>query len=51
MAVRKYLVSRGVEAARLESLGYGDSRPIAPNDTAEGRAANRRIELHLVNCP
>ncbi len=44
-AVRDYLVSKGVPAARLEAKGYGESQPIAKNDTGEGRARNRRVEL------
>lgn len=44
-SARTYLVSRGVDAARLEARGYGSSRPIADNSTPEGRARNRRVEL------
>ena len=44
-AVKDYLVSQGLDAARLESLGYGDSKPIAPNLTARGRELNRRVEF------
>ena len=36
---------RGIEAGRLTTKGYGLSRPIAPNDTPEGMAKNRRVEL------
>lgn len=43
--VRKYLVSRGVAADRLTTRGFGESDPVATNDTAEGRAQNRRVEL------
>jgi outer membrane protein OmpA-like peptidoglycan-associated protein len=43
-AVRDYLVAKGIEASRITAVGYGDERPIAPNDTAEGRQRNRRIE-------
>lgn len=46
-AVRDYLLSRGVDAARVTSAGYGESRPIADNSTSDGRAQNRRVELHL----
>lgn len=43
-ACRQHLVSKGIEASRVEAVGYGDSQPIAPNDTEEGRQRNRRIE-------
>jgi OmpA-OmpF porin, OOP family len=43
--VKKYLVGKGVAAARLKSDGFGDARPVAPNATEEGRAQNRRVEL------
>jgi len=47
-AVRDVLVKRGnVDPKRLISIGFGQSRPIAPNDTVEGRAKNRRVELHI----
>ena len=44
-AVVEYLIDGGVAATRLTAIGYGESRPIAPNDTADGRAQNRRIEF------
>ncbi|MBN8739978.1 MAG: hypothetical protein BGP24_23715 [Lysobacterales bacterium 69-70] len=44
-AVVKALVGKGVAAARLQSAGLGATRPLAGNDTAEGRARNRRVEL------
>ncbi len=46
-AVRDALVARGVEAARLVAVGRGSDRPIATNDTPEGRARNRRVEIVL----
>ena len=46
-AVKAYLVNRGVDASRLTAHGFGDSEPDASNDTAEGRAKNRRVELRL----
>lgn len=47
-AVAEYLTMRGVESARLEALGYGETQPIASNDTIEGRAQNRRVEIKIV---
>lgn len=44
-AVRDALVQRGVDAARLTTVGLGAAEPVAPNDTAEGRARNRRVEV------
>jgi outer membrane protein OmpA-like peptidoglycan-associated protein len=44
-AVRDYLVSKGIAASRLTTEGYGESKPVASNDTAEGRAQNRRVEI------
>lgn len=44
-SVADYLSSLGVERSRLTTVGFGETRPIAPNDTEEGRALNRRVEL------
>jgi OOP family OmpA-OmpF porin len=46
-SVRSYLVSHGVDASRLTTVGYGESRPMADNATREGRALNRRVELQV----
>ncbi|MEM1300017.1 MAG: OmpA family protein [Pseudomonadota bacterium] len=46
-AVASYLTGQGVTQARLASFGQGESAPVASNDTAEGRAANRRVELRI----
>jgi OmpA-OmpF porin, OOP family len=42
LAVAKALVARGIDCKRLIAVGFGDSKPIAPNTTPEGRAQNRR---------
>jgi len=47
-AVAAALVARGVDATRLTAIGFGESQPIAPNITAEGRAENRRIAFVIV---
>lgn len=44
-AVVTFLVEAGVPAERIKAIGYGDTKPIADNATAEGRAKNRRIEF------
>jgi len=46
--VADYLSSRGVNQARIRSTGFGKSQPVASNDTPEGRAANRRVEIKIV---
>jgi peptidoglycan-associated lipoprotein len=47
-SVRDYLVSRGIAANRLRTVSYGEERPIADNNTAEGRAMNRRAHLLVI---
>ena len=46
-SVASYLVSRGVQSARIATRGYGETQPIASNATAEGKAANRRVEIKI----
>ncbi len=46
--VRTYLIEKGIEPGRVQSVGYGESRPIATNDTPEGRQANRRVEFTIL---
>lgn len=47
-AVKTYLVSKGVDAKRLNTLFFGETQPIATNDTAEGRQKNRRVEMTVI---
>jgi outer membrane protein OmpA-like peptidoglycan-associated protein len=45
MAVREYLREQGVPEGTIVSRGFGKTKPLATNDTAEGRAQNRRVEI------
>jgi outer membrane protein OmpA-like peptidoglycan-associated protein len=47
-AVEKYLSNKGVDAARLKVLWFGQAKPAYPNDTTEGRQRNRRVEMEVV---
>lgn len=47
-AVRGYLVNKGVSGARLRTRAFGKTIPIAPNDTPDGRAQNRRVDFRIV---
>ena len=49
--VMQFLISQGVRPDLVQAQGYGDADPIAPNDTAKGRAQNRRVELTLASSP
>ena len=48
-SVKDYLVSHGIAANRLSDRGYGEEQPIADNNTSEGAAQNRRVELRVMN--
>jgi len=48
-AVQHYLARKGVSPMRMRARGFGASGYIAPNTTPEGRAQNRRVELHKLN--
>ena len=47
-AVKKYLVSKGLDADRFEVVWFGETKPIASNDTAAGQQKNRRTEFHAL---
>lgn len=47
-AVKTYLASAGVDTARLDAKGYGETQPIASNKNSDGRAKNRRIEFNVI---
>jgi OOP family OmpA-OmpF porin len=48
-SVKQYLTEQGVTATRLSARGYGEAQPVASNDTKEGRAENRRVELIVLD--
>lgn len=47
-SVRDALIARGIDAARLTAVGYGEAEPLVPNDSEANKARNRRIELLLI---
>jgi outer membrane protein OmpA-like peptidoglycan-associated protein len=48
-AVRKYLAKQGIALNRIATISYGEEAPVAPNETAEGRAQNRRVVLVVLS--
>jgi large repetitive protein len=46
-SVRDYLIAQGVEAGRLKAIGYGETKPVAPNSTPRGRETNRRVAFSI----
>lgn len=47
-SVMEYIVSKGIDASRITSHGYGETKPVATNDTDEGRQLNRRVEFKIL---
>jgi len=47
-SVMNYLTERGIAADRMSAKGYGESEPVADNETDEGRELNRRVELKIL---
>ena len=50
-AVREYLIAQGVAPSQLTAKGYGESKPLVSNTTAEGRAENRRVAMSVIDNP
>ncbi len=48
-AVMQYLISQGVKPDMVSAVGHGEQDPVAPNDTSQGRAQNRRVEITLAD--
>ena len=46
-AVKRYLIEKGLDGSKISAYGRGESEPVASNDTVEGRAKNRRVELSI----
>jgi OOP family OmpA-OmpF porin len=46
-SVTNYLTQKGIDSKRISTRGYGESKPIADNKTADGRAKNRRVEIRV----
>jgi len=48
-SVVNYLIGKGININRLLPIGFGDSKPVASNDTEEGKKLNRRTEINVVS--
>lgn len=47
--ILNYLISKGVDKTRLSAIGYADNKPVAQNNTEEGRSKNRRVDIVIIN--
>ena len=47
-SVMEYIISKGISPSRITSHGYGETKPVAPNDTPENRQLNRRVEFKIL---
>ena len=48
-SVTRYLIGKGIEETRMTAMGYGEARPVAPNNSAENKRLNRRIEFSVID--
>lgn len=48
-SVKKYLISKGISSSQIQTKGYGDTQPVAYNDTADGRQKNRRTQVTIIS--
>ena len=48
-AVRRFLSDQGIALNRMATISYGETKPVAPNNTREGRAQNRRVAIVVLN--
>jgi outer membrane protein OmpA-like peptidoglycan-associated protein/uncharacterized protein YegL len=49
ISVKKYLIDKGIDESRLETFSFGESSPVATNETDEGRQLNRRVEIKIIS--
>jgi outer membrane protein OmpA-like peptidoglycan-associated protein len=47
-AIKEYIVSKGIVDAKIKAVGYGETKPVASNDTEEGKGQNRRVEFKIL---
>jgi len=49
VAIKAYLVNRGIDENRVETVGFGGQYPVVDNDTEKNRRRNRRVEVYVIN--
>lgn len=48
LAIKNYLIKKGIEMNRISAVGYGDTKPLVPNSTDENKQKNRRVDIVLI---